>query len=63
MIGLFPEWMLNPDRQEDVEIYLANLPLTPKEKKQAIVWWCKYVGVALTKEKVKKVLGDDYGKV
>ena len=53
---IFPEWMLDPKRQKDVEIYLRELPVPPRRKKQALVAWCRAVGVAITKEKIESIL-------
>ncbi len=54
---IFPEWLLDPERQKEVEIYLRELPAPPRRKKEALIAWCRAVGVAVTREKVEAVLG------
>jgi len=57
MIEIFPPALLAKDKWEDVVLFLLELPIPPRRKKQAIVEWAKYVGVALTHEMVVQVLG------
>ena len=57
LIEVFPPWLLTRDRLNDVIIFLRELPVEPKRKKQALVAWTRYVGVALTYEMVEAVLG------
>jgi len=49
--------MLDPERQEDVELYLRELPAPPRRKKEALIAWCRAVGLAVTREKVEAILG------
>ena len=61
-IELFPEWMLSPDKKEDVLIFLRELPAPPRRRKEALVAWAQYVGLVLTKEDIKAILkpGEEY---
>lgn len=57
-IEIFPEWLLDPKRQRDAEIFLNNLlkaGTPPRRIKEALSAWCQAVGVTLTREKVEKV--------
>jgi len=57
MIDIFPAGLLDPDKLEDVIIFLQQLPVPPRTKKEALVAWTKFVGVALTHEMVRLLLG------
>lgn len=56
-IEIFPPALLAKDKEDEVIIFLQQLPAPPRRKKEALVDWCKYVGVALTKEMVEILLG------
>jgi len=54
---VIPEIYLSKDKWNDFVIFLQELPIPPRRKKQLIVDWAKYVGAALTRDMVKEVLG------
>ena len=56
-IEIFPAALLAKDKQEDVILFLQKLPIPPRRKKEALISWCSYVGVALTHEMVEILLG------
>lgn len=56
-IEIFPPALLSKDKEEEVILFLQRLPVPPRRKKQALIAWCQYVGAALTKEMVEKLLG------
>jgi len=56
-LEIFPAALLAKDKQEDVIAFLQKLPIPPRRKKEALVSWCNYVGVALTHEMVEVLLG------
>jgi hypothetical protein len=58
VIEVFPPALLAEDKWEDVVMFLVELPIPARRKKQAIIEWTKYTGVALTHDMVKQVLGD-----
>ena len=62
-IEIFPAGLLAEDKLEDVILFLQELPLEPRQKKYALIDWCKYVGVALTHEMVELLLGPLAGRV
>jgi len=55
-IAVFPVDLLDPDRLDDVLIFLAGLPIAPEDRKQLLIEWCQLMGVALTREMVEKAL-------
>lgn len=57
MIHIFPPALLYEDKLEEVIIFLQRLPVDTTKKKEALVFWTKFVGVTLTEEIVKKVIG------
>jgi len=54
VIGVFPPDLLDPDRLDDVLIFLAGLPIDPEDRKQLLVEWCRWVGVILDEDMVKR---------
>ncbi len=54
VIGVFPPDLLDPDRLDDVLIFLAGLPIDPEDRKQLLVEWCQWVGVILDEDMVKR---------
>jgi len=52
--GMIPVDLLDPDKKEDVLIYIKNLPIQPEDRKRVLLYWCKEVGVALDRDMVKK---------
>jgi len=61
-IEIFPEWMLDPERKEDVLVFLRELPAPPRRRKEALVAWAQYVGLVLTKDDIRAILkpGEEY---
>jgi len=56
-IEIFPVELLAPERKDDVVLFLAALPIPPRRKKQAYIEWAKYVGVAIDRETVDRIIG------
>jgi len=56
-IEIFPVELLAPERKDDVILFLAALPVPTRRKKQAYIEWAKYVGIAVDKETVDRILG------
>jgi len=56
-ITVFPVDLLDPDRLDDVLIFLAGLPIAPEDRKQLLIEWCQLMGVALTRDMVEEALG------
>jgi len=56
-IEIFPVELLAPEKKDDVVLFLAALPVPPRRKKQAYIEWAKYVGIAVDKETVDRVIG------
>jgi len=54
---VFPPYLLVADKWEEVILFIQKLPIPPRRKKQTLVAWCKFVGVALTHEMVELLLG------
>jgi len=57
LLDVIPVELLDPDRQEDVIVFIRELPVEPEDKKRLIVEWCLYVGAVLSEEKVLGVGG------
>jgi len=57
-IALIPAALLAKEREEDFILYLRALPVDPSDKKYLLIQWTKLVGVALTHDMVKAVLGE-----
>jgi len=56
-LEIFPRELLTADKEDEVVLLLRQLPVPPRRKKQALIAWCKFVGAALTKDLVERVLG------
>lgn len=56
-IEIFPPALLAKDKKDEVILFLQRLPVPPRRKKQALIAWCQYVGAALDREMVEKLLG------
>jgi len=54
VIGVFPPDLLDPDRLDDVLIFLAGLPIHPEDRKQLLLEWCQLMGVILDEDMVKR---------
>ena len=57
-VGLIPEEFLDPDKQHEFLMWLAELPVDPWTKKYILMDWCNLVGVTLTEDMVRAVIGD-----
>lgn len=57
LLEVIPVELLDPDRQEDVIVFIRNLPVEPEDKKRLVWEWCQYVGAVLSAEKVEGVGG------
>ena len=57
-MALIPAALLAKEKWDDFVLYLAQLPLDPNDKKYLLIQWTKLVGVALTSDMVKAVLGE-----
>ena len=55
--GIIPLDLMSPDRKDDVIIILAELPIAPRRKKQALAEWAQCVGLGMTKDDYQKLLG------
>ena len=55
---IFPIGLLDPDRVDDVLIFIRGLPLTPEDKKRLLMMWTKELGVALTRDMVERAGAD-----
>ena len=58
-IEVLPAFLLNKEAWSDFVAFLQELPIPARRKKEVIVEWAGFVGVALTREMVKEVLGVD----
>lgn len=56
-IAIFPPALLAKEKEDELIIFLKELPIPARRKKELLVEWCKYVGVALTREIVEALLG------
>jgi len=57
LYGIIPADLLSPDRKDDIILILADLPIAPRRKKQALVEWGQMMGIGLTKDDFQKLLG------
>ena len=62
-VEIFPAGLLAKEREEDVIVFLRTLPIPARRKKELIAQWAKYVGAALTRDMVEKVLGPLAGRI
>jgi len=53
-IAVFPVDLLEPDRLDDVLIFLAGLPIDPEDRKELLVQWCRLMGAAITRDMVER---------
>ena len=56
-IALIPAALLAKEKWDDFVLYLQALPVDVNDQKYLLIQWTKLVGVALTDEMVKAVLG------
>jgi len=56
MIEILPPSLLTVDRENEVIMLIQALPIPQQNKKELLIEWCKYVGAALTKEMVDRIL-------
>ncbi|MEM3554493.1 MAG: hypothetical protein QXU79_01580 [Candidatus Micrarchaeaceae archaeon] len=55
-LAYIPPQLLVADREREVILLLQALPIPIQNKKEILIEWCKYTGVALTKEMVDRIL-------
>jgi len=56
-VDLIPEELLHPDKKEEFLMWLIQLPVDIWTKKYILIEWCNIVGIALTEDLVKAVIG------
>lgn len=54
VIAVFPVDLLEPDRKDDVIIFLAGLPIHPEDRKQLLLEWCQLMGIAIDRDMVER---------
>ena len=52
---MFPLYLLDKNKKDDVIIYIRDLPIAPENKEWLLGYWCKKVGEVLDKDMVEKV--------
>jgi len=57
-VDLIPEELIDPDKKEEFLMWLINLPVDIWTKKYILMEWCNLVGIALTEDLVRAVIGD-----
>ena len=57
-VDLIPEELIDPDKKEEFLMWLINLPVDIWTKKYILIEWCNLVGIALTEDLVRAVVGD-----
>jgi len=57
-VDLIPEELIDPDKKEEFLMWLINLPVDIWTKKYILMEWCNLVGIALTEDLVRAVVGD-----
>lgn len=57
-VEVFPAALLAKEAEDDVIIFLKDMPIPARRKKELLAQWAKYVGAALTHDMVVAVLGD-----
>jgi len=57
-VDLIPEELIDPDKKEEFLMWLINLPVDLWTKKYILMEWCELVGIALTEDLVRAVVGD-----
>uniref|UniRef100_A0A6H2A046 Uncharacterized protein n=1 Tax=viral metagenome TaxID=1070528 RepID=A0A6H2A046_9ZZZZ len=55
---IIPGALLAKEKWEDFILFLRPLPIDINDKKYILINWCNIVGVALTHDMVKAVLGE-----
>lgn len=63
MAAVFPVSWFNPRAQELVLDFLREMPVSPDDRKQALIEWADRAGVTLTAEMVEAVTGLPAGEV
>jgi len=56
-VEVFPPALLFRKKWDEVVVFLIQLPIPPRRKKELIVEWCRCVGAVLTEDMIKAVLG------
>lgn len=57
-VDLIPDELIDPKKEREFLIWLLQLPVDIWTKKYILMEWCNLVGVALTEDLVRKVIGD-----
>lgn len=57
LLAVVPGELLKPERKDDLILFLQRIPAPPRRLKQLYIEWCRYTGVALTREDLEKLLG------
>lgn len=63
MIDIFPDELLFPDMLDGAIEFLTKLDVPLRTKKEALIAWCKFFSIELTRAIVKELLGDDIDRV
>lgn len=58
LFEVIPGHLLDPERKDDVIAFLARIPAPPERIKQVYLEWCQYVGIAMTREDLERILGE-----
>ena len=53
-IAVFPVDLLDPDKLDEVLIFLASFPIDPEDRKQLLMEWCRLMGAAITRDMVER---------
>jgi len=56
-VDLIPEELIDPKKKEEFLMWLIQLPVDIWTKKYILIDWCNLVGIALTEDLVKAVIG------
>lgn len=56
-VDLIPEELIDPKKKEEFLIWLMRLPVDVWTKKYILIEWCNLVGIALTEDLVRTVIG------
>ena len=59
MINIFPEELMISDKVYEVIEFLKKLDVQPRLRKEALISWCKHMGLKMKREWVKELLGDN----
>lgn len=62
-IEIIPAYLLSKDKENEFILFLQKLPIPPRRKKEVLIEWCQYVGAALTRDLIIRLLGVDVEEV